>query len=488
MLCSQSRIENTGEGERVRAERSPSCPWAQILIELLGAFNGSRSRFFASTPTTKTCRRGPRSPLTPRTMNRPRGPKRAPLRMAKQPLEFVSAGLYVSVHATGVDEGLSATIGSAMRKLSRREFLMTATAATLASASSTFAAPGTQRVFVASGKPDGILSYDWNPTSGELTAAGVAAHVATVDWIYFSPDRKYLYAACEVDEFNGKPTGEVASFRVINGGLEPLSAQNSASKGTCHVALDHTGRVLLAADYGGGSAASFLVTDGKLSPLVWSEHYTVRGPNKDRQESAHAHFASFSPDNRYAYINDLGGDLIHIYTLDSKTAELRRAGEYKAEPGAGPRTLHFHPNGHTAYSVNELISTVDVLEWNKINGSLTLKSRIEMLPKDYHGDTRACDTVITKDGRFVYFANRDKDFLLACKADPVTGSLTPMERSNCGGKIPRNFTLDPTERWMLVANQDSNLLSVFRRDPATGKLASEGKNVAAPTPMCILFL
>jgi 6-phosphogluconolactonase len=375
-----------------------------------------------------------------------------------------------------------------MGRFSRREFLMTATAATFASASTTFAAQGTQRVFVASGKPEGILAYDWNPASGELAAAGVAGDVANVDWICFSPDRKYLYAACEVDQFNGKPTGEVASFRVIDGGLQPLSAQNSASAGTCHVALDQTGRVLLSADYGGGSAASFLVTDGKLSPVVWSEHYTGHGPNKDRQESAHAHFASFSPDNHYAYINDLGGDLIHIYTFDSKTAQLARAGEYKAQPGAGPRTLHFHPNGHTAYSVNELISTVDVLEWRKIDGSLALKSRIEMLPKDYHGDTRACDTVITRDGRFVYFANRDKDFLFACKADPVTGALTPMERSNCGGKIPRNFTLDPTERWMLVANQDSNLLSVFRRDPGTGKLAEEGRSVAAPAPMCILFV
>lgn len=365
---------------------------------------------------------------------------------------------------------------------------MTATAATLASTSTAFAAPGTQRVFVSSGSKRGIQLFDWHPTTGDLTTAGVVDSVTNVDWICFSRDRKYLFAACEVDRFNGKPTGEVASFRVIDGALQPLSAENSASAGTCHVALDHTGRVLLSADYGGGSAASFLVTEGKLSPVVWSEHYTVHGPNKDRQESAHAHFASFSPDNRYAYINDLGGDLIHIYALDANTAMLKRAGAYHAQPGAGPRTLHFHPNGHTAYSVNELISTVDVLEWSKADGSLALKSRIEMLPKDYHGDTRACDTVITKDGKFVYFANRDKDFLYACKADPVTGALTPMERSNCGGKIPRNFTLDPTERWMLVANQDSNLLSVFRRDPATGKLAEESKNVPVPAPMCILFL
>jgi 6-phosphogluconolactonase len=66
-------------------------------------------------------------------------------------------------------------------------------------------------------------------------------------------------------------------------------------------------------------------------------------------------------------------------------------------------------------------------------------------------------------------------------------ALSPIGRSNCGGKIPRNFTLDPTERWMLVANQSSNLISVFARNPETGVLAEEGKSFAAATPMCILF-
>ncbi|HEY1902011.1 MAG TPA: lactonase family protein [Terracidiphilus sp.] len=366
---------------------------------------------------------------------------------------------------------------------------MTASAATLAATSSrTFAAPHTQRVFIASGAPDGIQAYDWNAATGELAPAGVAAKTSTVDWVTFSPGREFLYAAAEVDEFNGKPTGEVASFSVANGKLIPLSAQNSASVGTCQVALDRTGRVLLSADYGGGSAASFLVTDGKLSPLVWTEHYTVHGPNTDRQKTAHAHFASYSPDNRFAYINDLGGDCIHIYSLNTATAMLTPAGTYHAKPGAGCRTLHFHPNGHTAYCVNELDSTVDVLHWDKANGSLTRVSRIELLPKGYRGPTRGCDTVISKDGRFVYFANRDNNFLYSFHADPKTGAVTPMGRSNCGGKTPRNFVLDPTEHWMLVANQDSNVISVFARNPTTGVLAEQGKNFAAAAPMCILFL
>lgn len=375
-----------------------------------------------------------------------------------------------------------------MTQLSRRDFLKSVSAATLAAAAlPSLSATRRQRVFVGSDAPDGILAFDWDAASGELAPAGVAAKLANVDWITYSPDRRYLFAASEGDSFNGKPTGEVASFSVVNGGLRQMSAQNSASKGTCHVALDHTGHVLLSADYGGGSAASYLVTDGRLSPAVWSEHYTGHGPNADRQASAHAHFASFSPDNRFAYINDLGEDCIHIYGLDATTAMLTPAGSYHAKPGAGPRTLHFHPNGHTAYSINELDSTVDVLEWSKADGSLKLVTRIELLPAGYTGDTHACDTVITRDGKFVYFANRGNNSIYLFHADEKAGSLTPGGRFDCGGKTPRNFVLDPTERWMLVANQDSSQISVFARNTVTGELAKEGKSFAAAAPMCILF-
>jgi 6-phosphogluconolactonase len=378
---------------------------------------------------------------------------------------------------------------SAMEKLTRRNFLLSASAATLAATASPslFASSSRQRVFVGCKAPDGILAFDWNPATAELIPAGVAAKLGNVEWITFSADHQYLFAAAAVDGFNGKPTGEVASYRVVNSELQPLSAQNSAGTGTCHVALDRTGRVLLAADYGGGTAASFLVTEGKLSPAVWNEIYIGYGPNKDRQEKAHAHFASFSPDNRYAYINDLGMDCIHIYTLNTETAMLTPAGTYHARPGAGPRTLHFHPNGHTAYSINELDSAVDVLEWSKADGSLSLVTRIELLPADYHGPTAACDTAISRDGKFVYFANRGNNSIYLFH-DEKTGSLTAGGRFNCGGKTPRNFVLDPTERWMLVANQDSNLISVFRRNSKTGALAEEGKSFAAATPMCILFL
>ncbi len=376
-----------------------------------------------------------------------------------------------------------------MTKLNRRAFLETASAATLIAAiDPVFAATQRQRVFIGSHGQNGILAFDWNPATAELTSAGVAAPVPAVAWLAFSHHEQFLYSASELSMFKGKPTGEVASFRVESGKLMPISARNSVGKGTCQVAVDNTGRMLISVDYVGGSAASFRIVNGELSEPVWTAHYTYHGPNKARQESAHAHYASFSPDNRFAYINDLGGDCIHIYRADPATAELKDAGAYHGAPGCGCRTLHFHPNGHTAYCMNEMASTVDVLEWNKNNGSLTLVKRIHLLPEGYNGPTRGCDTVITRDGRFVYFANRDDNFLYTFTCDPKTGSLTPVRRSNCGGKTPRNFVLDPTERWMLVANQDSNVISVFARNPETGALADEGKNYPVDEPMRILFV
>lgn len=374
-----------------------------------------------------------------------------------------------------------------MRNPSRRDVLRTVPAAALLAASNGFAVPNTQRVFVASNTPEGIRSFDWNSATGELTHAGVAAKVDNVDWICFSPDRKTIFAAAEVDSFNGKPTGELASLHLSSGKLTQTSAQNSASKGTCHCAIDHTGQTLLAADYGGGSAACFKVSGGALSPLVWTEHYTQHGPDKARQEAAHAHFASFSPDNRFAFINDLGGDCIHIYRLNPASAELTPHGEWRSEPGFGPRTLHFHPNGVIAYCMNEMASTVSVLRWNKADGSFKTISQFPLHPDPAKAPNTGCDTVITRDGRFVYFANRGNDFLMSCRCDPQTGALTAIAKSPTGGKTPRNFTLDPTERWMLVANQNSSVVSVFARNPHTGALADQGKNFECPTPMCILF-
>jgi len=66
---------------------------------------------------------------------------------------------------------------------------------------------GRKRVFVGSNTPEGILTYEWDPATGELTAAGVAARLANVDWITYSPSREFLYAASEVGQLQRQADG-----------------------------------------------------------------------------------------------------------------------------------------------------------------------------------------------------------------------------------------------------------------------------------------
>jgi 6-phosphogluconolactonase len=349
---------------------------------------------------------------------------------------------------------------------------------------------GTQTV---DGSPSkGIYAYHWDPDSGNLESAGLAVESENPTFLVVDPDAKYLYAANEIETFEGQASGAVSSFVIDHAGsrLRPINKMRSLGAGTCMVAVDHIGRNLFCANYTGGSATSFyLNSDGQISDPVSHFQYTGHGPNKDRQQGPHAHRVTPSPDDRFLLVNDLGLDCIHIYHLDSRGAKLtpNNPQQWDATPGSGPRALRFHPNGRIAYCVHELVSQVEVLEWDAKKGTLRPIQKVSLIPENYHGATRGDDIVIDRSGRFAYAANRDYDCLVTFAIDAKDGKLTMLDRAACGGNTPRHLALDPTERWVLVANQDSDNISVFARDAKTGKLTQSAKNFTIAKPQCLVF-
>ena len=338
----------------------------------------------------------------------------------------------------------------------------------------------------------GIYAFHWEPGTGELTALGLTAACENPTFLAVAPDAKFVYAANEIDKFEGEASGSVSSFAIntATGKLTPVNRIRSLGTGTCMVAVDTLGRNLFCANYTGGSATSFyLNSDGQISDPVSHFQYSGHGPVKDRQEGPHAHRVTPSPDDKWLLVNDLGLDCIHVYHLDNRTAKLtpNDPPQWTATPGSGPRALRFHPNGHIAYCVHELASQVEVLRWDAEKGTLHSIQKVSLIPEDYHGATRGCDIVIDRAGRFAYAANRDYDCLVSFSVDPKDGRLTMLGRGECGGNIPRHLTLDPTERWLLVANQDTDNLSIFSRDPRSGALGQNPKNVPLAKPQCLVW-
>jgi len=92
-----------------------------------------------------------------------------------------------------------------------------------------------------------------------------------------------------------------ATFDTESGRLTPRGAEPSGGGGPCHVAVDPEGRVVLAANYGGGSVICLgLDADGRPKPVVNAEgragflqHVEDRagepGIDPRRQEKAHVH-------------------------------------------------------------------------------------------------------------------------------------------------------------------------------------------------------
>jgi len=333
----------------------------------------------------------------------------------------------------------------------------------------------------------GIYAVRLDAATGALSEPAIAAETPNPAWLALSPDKKFLYA---IHESQAQAVGFAVDAATAK--LTPLPAEKTpTANAPSHLAVDATGRVLLAANYRDGRAGAIPIrADGTLGEPTSIQH-TGSGPNTARQEKSHVHSATLSPDNRFAIFCDLGVDKIFTYALDPVAARLTPANPpfVTTTPGAGPRHFKFGANGRHAYAINELDCTIAVYDYHATSGALTPRQAISTLPSDYKntGQNTDAEVRVHPNGRFLVGSNRGHDSLAVFAIAPSTGLLTPVEIVPSGGKVPRNFAFSPDGAWLVCAHQDSNNLTVFRVDAATGRLTRQKSEVAVPMCVCVLF-
>ena len=91
-----------------------------------------------------------------------------------------------------------------------------------------------------------------------------------------------------------------------------MHSQPVGDGGAAHLSTDRRGKVLMSAQYGGGSIAIFPLTeDGSIGPrLTLVKHEGASGVVARRQAKSHAHWVGTSPANRFASPPDLGRDAL----------------------------------------------------------------------------------------------------------------------------------------------------------------------------------
>lgn len=317
---------------------------------------------------------------------------------------------------------------------------------------------------------------------GTLELSGLAAETENPSYLALSHCGEFLLAVNE-----NSPSGTVASFRIKDDSLVPVSRQVSGGEHPCYVSINEAGYVLTA-NYSSGSVGLLKIgSNGELSEILDIQQHKGKGLT-DRQKGPHAHSVYFETGTSRIISADLGTNKIWFSVLDTLHARLlpSKQESLSMAPGAGPRHIAFHPDGNYIYVINELNSTVTLVEKDP-NGEFVRGPSYTTLPVGYEGPNYCADIHISSDGRFVYASNRGHNSIANFRVEPVTGALDLAGHSPSSGEWPRNFTLSPCEDYLLVANQHSDNIVSFKRDISTGFLYAID-TIDMPSPVCIAFM
>lgn len=330
----------------------------------------------------------------------------------------------------------------------------------------------------------GIYRTMLNTETGKLTEPVLAAEIGSPGFVALNTDRTLLYSLCNIDG------GSVAVFSIgADHSLTLLNTQSTGDGSASHLSLDQTGRILFSAQYGSGSITVYpIAQDGRIGERTQVIRHSGCGPDKDRQEGPHPHFAGASPDNRFLLVPDLGADRVVIYHIDHDTATLVPHGATALAPGSGPRHLKFSNDGTKIYLINELSMTVTVFAYEAASATMTPLQTIPSLPESmWKVPNKAAEIRLHPTGKFAYASNRGHDSITVFSVAGGSGLLSFVEHEAIRGAYPRNFNIDPTGKWLIAAGRSSNTLSVFSIDPESGRLYFTTDILNLPDPICVEY-
>lgn len=332
-----------------------------------------------------------------------------------------------------------------------------------------------------SGSSEGIYIYKFNLLTGDSELVS-SARVENPSYLTIVKN-KYVYAVSE-NKDNTACTNAF-SFDSSKGSLTLLNSEKTKGASPCYIAADNKNQFIATANYRGGSISLFSIqNDGSLSSVKQVIKFSGAGPDPNRQTQPHLHCVRFSPDGKHLFATDLGADIIYRFNIEDNDPVIEETTlkKFKVLGGAGPRHLEFHPSGKIAYLINELSGILTGFRYNK--GELEEFQSVEADALYARG---SADIAITPDGRYVYASSRLKNDGIAIFSIGKKGILEK-NGYQCTGIHPRNLTISPNGKFLLVACKDSHTVEVYEIDHYTGLLKNAKKEILVHMPVCVKFI
>ena len=335
------------------------------------------------------------------------------------------------------------------------------------------------------GSSEGIYVAKLNSETGELSAPLLAAKIDNPSFVALHPAKKYLYAVTETSA----DKAVVVSYSINKDGtLNKINEQPAKGAAPCHLSVDPEGKTLLIANYAGDNCASFpLAADGSIQAGKYYKH-TGSSVDPKRQKGPHPHSINLDPQNKRAFVADLGIDKIVVYNVNHHDSSLQKHSAISLPPGGGPRHFSFHPSGKWAYTNLEMTREVVAMSYDQNNGILKKIQRLSTLPKDAPASGSTAECLVHPSGKWLYISNRGHNSIAVFAINQTNGMLTPVEVEPTLGEIPRGFGISPDGKFIVAGHQMTDKVTVFKINQENGSLEFTGKSIPVNAVVNVRFL
>ncbi|BDR58582.1 lactonase family protein [Xylocopilactobacillus apicola] len=242
-----------------------------------------------------------------------------------------------------------------------------------------------------------------------------------------------------------------------------------------YVAVNPEHNLIFDANYHMGTINLYsLSKEGHIDLL---DTYTNHGKGvKEEQDSSHFHYVNLTPDGKLITC-DLGTDEIIFFDITDN--KLTPTEKIKVNPGFGPRHVIFNPNGKYFYCVGELGSAVKVFTYGE---SITELHEYPTIPASYQEHNGASAIKITKDGKYLYLANRGFNSIIAFSVLDGGSKLEEIQNISTEGDFPRDFALDDKDQLLFASNQNSDNGTMYQvKEDGTLKVIQANVQLFEPT-------
>lgn len=333
----------------------------------------------------------------------------------------------------------------------------------------------TQIIYVASPESQQIYVWKLDKYNETLKLIQIISTPGQAQPMVVHPNKKFLYVGV-------RPDFKIITYFIDQLGLLKNIGNTKIFSSPTYLMCNTEGTILYCASYHHNTISVLPIHTSGMLEL----------PVQIIQNLLGCHSIGIDKYKKYMWAPCLKNNLIQLFEIDIFGMLITTNSIcIKNNLVFGPRHIIFHDTDYYAYVINELNSTVIVINYNNSQKNINIVQTLSIIPENitYITPCWGADIHITPNGKWLYCSDRTTNIISSFKVFFNTKKLKLM--SCCPTEIqPRGFAIDSMGKYIIVAGQKTHHISLYRIDQDTGELKMLSRYASGKGPMwiCILSL